>query len=128
MIGKGINVLWMGMGLKLIFLYKMGWIKISYRFKVREIEKEGKKGFIMIENLVEGNLRGLGLDLKKIWLKEIKIVMKIMEVGKRIKSRKMMEEREKKYVRNDLGKGMKGRRILLKKMIRNDENKIMVKK
>lgn len=44
----------------------MGWIKISYRFKVREIEKEGKKGFIMIENLVEGNLRGLGLDLKKI--------------------------------------------------------------
>lgn len=54
--------------------------------------------------------------------------MKIMEVGKRIKSRKMMEEREKKYVRNDLGKGMKGRRILLKKMIRNDENKIMVKK
>ncbi|MEN3395431.1 ABC transporter permease [Brucella melitensis] len=126
MLGTGIPVFWLGMGLQFIFFYKLGWLPLSSRFPVREIAPAGPTGFLLIDTLVAGNLRGFGLALQHLCLPALTIVMNLLAVGTRLTRSTLLDEREQPYVRTALGKGLTGRSILLKHMLRNAANPILV--
>lgn len=94
MLGTGIPVFWLGMGLQFIFFYKLGWLPLSSRFPVREIAPAGPTGFLLIDTLVAGNLRGFGLALQHLCLPALTIVMNLLAVGTRLTRSTLLDERE----------------------------------
>ena len=92
-LGTGIPVFWLGMGLQFLFFYKLGWLPLSSRFPVREIAPAGPTGFLLIDTLVAGDLRGFGLSLQHLCLPALTIVMNLLAVGTRLTRGALLEEK-----------------------------------
>jgi len=126
MLGTGIPVFWLGMGLQFIFFYKLGWLPLSSRYPVREIAPPVVTGFLLVDTLWAGNLAAFGLAVKHLCLPALTIVMNLLAVGTRLTRGLLLAERTMPYVRTAQGKGLPPRRVLLKHMLRNAANPILV--
>lgn len=126
MLGTGIPVFWLGMGLQFIFFYKLGWLPLSSRYPVREVAPVAITGFLLVDTLLAGDLRAFGLALKHLCLPALTIMMNLLAVGTRLTRGSLLDEGSKPYVRTALGKGLGRRSVLLKHMLRNAANPILV--
>jgi len=126
MLGTGIPIFWLGMGLQFIFFYKLGWLPLSSRYPVREIAPTLVTGFLLVDTLWAGNLTAFGLALKHLCLPALTIVMNLLAVGTRLTRGLLLAQTTMPYVRTAQGKGLTPRSILLKHMLRNAANPILI--
>jgi ABC-type dipeptide/oligopeptide/nickel transport system permease component len=118
MVGVSVPSFWLGLMLISLFAVKLDWLPVSGRFPQRLLFPR-VTGFYLVDSLLAGNVRYLGIALSHLILPATVLGCLIAGFIARITRATVMEALRQDYIRTARAKGLRERVVIARHAIRN---------
>lgn len=123
--GAAVPVFWVGLMLQLVLGTKLAWLPVAGRLNTNETMPQFLTGFYTIDSLVTGRLDLFLSTLSHMVMPVAALVFGMIAVATRLTKETVLQELGKDYVRTARAKGVGGKGLIFKHVLKNSLNPVV---